>query len=77
MELKEPPPKVIKQSHAKPEPMIAMMPEEYDTYISTTLNNSDYIPTEMPVKATIGKSVLGLMFSQLPYTFDRVVISLL
>ena len=54
-----------------------MTPEEYDSYLAAQLQKSECIPTEIPVKETIGKSHLGLMCPQLPYAVDHDAIPLL
>ena len=61
------------------EPVLAkvnMTEEEYATYLHTSLKNNTDIPDELPVKAEIGKCVLGLMDPQLPYARDHDAIPL-
>ena len=61
----------------EPEPKIAMTQEEYKKYLFGKLQNNDKIPREIPVKATIGKSLLGLMCPQLQYAVHHDTIPLL
>ena len=56
---------------------VGMTEEEYATYVHTSLKNNIDIPDELPVKAAIGKCVLGLMDPQLPYAMDHDTIPLL
>ena len=72
-----PSPTEITRVPVTPTPKLAMSPEEYDSYLATTLENSESIPTEIPVKETIGKSHFGLMCPQLPYAVDHDAIPLL
>ena len=62
------------------EPVLAkvnMTEEEYATYLHTSLKNNTDIPDEIPSKSAIGKCVLGMMDSQLPYARDHDAIPLL
>ena len=54
-----------------------MTPEEYNKYLSNRTLQIICIPMEIPVKETIGKSVLGLMCPQIPYVTDHGAIPLL
>ena len=56
---------------------VDMTEEEYETYVHTSLNNNTDIPDELPSKTEIGKCVLGMMDSQLPYARDHDAIPLL
>ena len=47
-----------------------MAQEEYEKYLSAKLQNNDNIPMEIPVKETVSKYLLGLMFPQLTYAVD-------
>ena len=54
-----------------------MTEEEYATYVHTSFKNNTDIPDQLPVKAAIGKCVVGLMDPQLPYARDHDAIPLL
>ena len=54
-----------------------MTPKEYDSYLAAHICNNQFIPTEIPVKETIGKSHLGLMCPQVPFAVDHDAIPLL
>ena len=53
-----------------------MTKEEYERYFKTSQNNTETIPSEFPVKTTIGESMLGLMCPQPPYAtvYDAILI---
>ena len=50
---------------------------EYESYLVTTLKNDRTLTDDIPVKATIGKSELGLMRPQKPYATNHDAIPLL
>ena len=54
-----------------------MTTEEYDTYLKTKIRISNTVPIEIPVRETIGKSLLGLMCPNPPYAKDDDSIPLL
>ena len=54
-----------------------MSQEEHEKYLLENFQNNDNIPTEIPVKATLDKSFMGLMCPQLPYAMDHDKITLL
>ena len=60
-----------------PEPKIVMTEEEYEKYLFGKCAENDNIPTEIPVKTTIGKTLLGLLCPQLTYAVDHDAIPLL
>ena len=61
----------------QPATKIAMTTEEYNSYLTAKLRYDKGIPSEIPVKDTIGKSHLGLMCPQLPYAVGHDAIPLL
>ena len=61
----------------EPEPKIEITQEEYEKYFLEKLQNNENIPTEILVKATIGKYFLVLMCPQLPYTVHNDTMPLL
>ena len=54
-----------------------MTTEEYDTYLNKKLRKSNTVPTEISVRETISKSLLGLMCPNPPYAKDHDAITLL
>ena len=52
-----------------------MTPDEYDRHIKEKLQTSSVLPTDLPVKQTIGK--LGLMWPQTPYSVGHAAVPLL
>ena len=71
------PPSKISCVPVTPAPKVAMTPKEYDSYLAAHICNNQFIPTEIPVKETIGKSHLGLMCPQVPFAVDHDAIPLL
>ena len=67
-------PAKISRVPVTPAPKLAMLPEEYNSYLATELQNSESIPTEILIKNIIGKSHVGLMCPQLPYAVNHDVI---
>ena len=66
-----------KQVKVRPIPKSDMTTDEYDTYLKTKLRKSNTVPTEIPVRETKGKSLLGLMCPKPPYAKDHDSIPLL
>ena len=54
-----------------------MTTEEYDSYLKTRIKNSDTTPAKLPERETVGKSLLGLMCPNPPYSEDHDYILLL
>ena len=59
------------------EPKLDMTNKEYERYLKTSLKNTETITSELPVKATIVESMLGLMCLQPPHTTAHDAIPLL
>lgn len=72
--------KIVPVPHKKTKidnPKIDMTEEEYNSYLQKNLQHNTNFPVELPVRQTIGKSMLGLMDPQLPYACDHDAIPLL
>ena len=70
----ERPTKLVKVT---PIPKLDTTTKEYNTYLKTKLRKSNTVPTEIPVRESIGKTLLGLMCPNPPYAKDHDEIPLI